>query len=393
MPGQIYLIQQDKTLEPLQERAYDSEDLLQSLLADYPSLLAGDQMNDEAPRRWVLVAREMGVPGEQGGSSQWSLDHLFLDQDGIPTLVEVKRGKDTRIRRQVIGQMVDYAANAVVYWPPETIRRQFEDTTRKSDGDPDVEIAQHIQASPDDSDAIEQFWRQVGTNLLAGRIRMVFVADEIPPELRRIVEFLNEQMSPAEVLAVEVKQYTGKGVKTLVPRVYGLTGEAEQRKSGGQLREARQWDEESFFREMAQKQGKAQTDVARQILNWITQKGLGVRWGKGGHTGSFYAVLAHNGTDYNPFGIRIVKQAYVEIGFGSYQRTPGPTSKPPLLDADAREELRQKLNRIPGVSIPVSSLDKWPTIPLATLAKAGALRLFFEAFDWMIQLQGLQERP
>ena len=40
MPGQIYLIQQDKTLEPLQERAYDSEDLLQSLLADYPSSLS-----------------------------------------------------------------------------------------------------------------------------------------------------------------------------------------------------------------------------------------------------------------------------------------------------------------------------------------------------------------
>src|SRR5450759_2151279 len=318
MPGQIYLIQQDKTLEPLQERAYDSEDLLQSLLADYPSLLAGDQMNDKAPRRWVLVAREMGVPGEQGGSSQWSLDHLFLDQDGIPTLVEVKRGKDTRIRRQVIGQMVDYAANAVVYWPPETIRRQFEDTTRKSDGDPDVEIAQHIQASPDDSDAIEQFWRQVGTNLLAGRIRMVFVADEIPPELRRIVEFLNEQ-----------------------------------RKSGGQLREARQWDEESFFREMAQKQGKAQTDVARQILNWITQKGLGVRWGKGGHTGSFYAVLAHNGTDYNPFGIRIVKQAYVEIGFGSYQATAGRTSGPPSRAADACEEGRQEFRRVLGVSFPV----------------------------------------
>jgi len=32
-------------------------------------------------------------------------------------------------------------------------------------------------------------------------IRMLFVADRIPAELRRIVEFLNEQMDPAEVLA------------------------------------------------------------------------------------------------------------------------------------------------------------------------------------------------
>jgi hypothetical protein len=59
---------------------------------------------------------------------------------------------------------------------------------------------------------------------------MVFVADIIPKELRRIVEFLNSQMSSAEVLAVEIRQYVGQGLKTLVPRVIGLTAEAEARK-------------------------------------------------------------------------------------------------------------------------------------------------------------------
>ena len=45
----------------------------------------------------------------------------------------------------------------------------------------------------------------------------MFVADEIPVELRRIVEFMNGQMDPAEVLAVEIKQYVGGNLKTLVP--------------------------------------------------------------------------------------------------------------------------------------------------------------------------------
>jgi hypothetical protein len=31
-----------------------------------------------------------------------------LDQDAVPTLVEVKRSSDTRIRREVMGQMSDY---------------------------------------------------------------------------------------------------------------------------------------------------------------------------------------------------------------------------------------------------------------------------------------------
>jgi hypothetical protein len=39
----------------------------------------------------------------------------------VPTLVEVKRSDDTRIRREVVGQMLDYAANGVVYWPGEVL--------------------------------------------------------------------------------------------------------------------------------------------------------------------------------------------------------------------------------------------------------------------------------
>src|SRR5262249_47674536 len=36
----------------------------------------------------------MGVPSEEEGGGRWALDHLFLDQDAVPTLVEVKRGGD-----------------------------------------------------------------------------------------------------------------------------------------------------------------------------------------------------------------------------------------------------------------------------------------------------------
>jgi hypothetical protein len=82
-------------------------------------LLAGNQIDIEKPRKWLLVSREAALPSEENGSDRWSVDHLFLDQDAVPTLVEVKRSSDTRIRREVVGQMLDYAANAVVYWPVE----------------------------------------------------------------------------------------------------------------------------------------------------------------------------------------------------------------------------------------------------------------------------------
>ena len=129
MRGKIYLLHETgdtPSLQAVSEQGYVNEDLLQTLLARYPDLLAGEQMDEVSPRRWLLVAREVGVPGEEAGPARWSLDHLFLDQDGVHTLVEVKRSSDSRIRREVVGQLLDYAANAVVYWPVESLRSLFE---------------------------------------------------------------------------------------------------------------------------------------------------------------------------------------------------------------------------------------------------------------------------
>jgi len=116
MSSGMFLIQADGQLVEMSEQPYHSEDLLQELLAKYPNLMAGDQIDDTNPRRWLLISREAALPSEENGANRWSVDHLFLDQDAIPTIVEVKKSSNTDVRRKVVGQMLDYAANAVVYW-------------------------------------------------------------------------------------------------------------------------------------------------------------------------------------------------------------------------------------------------------------------------------------
>jgi hypothetical protein len=157
LAGRIYLLNGESKLIAMEESAYDSESLLQKLLADHPDLLAGEQINAEEPRRWLLVTREMTVPGEQCGAGRWSLDHRFLDQDAIPTLVEVKRSSDSRIRREVIGQMLDYAANAVAYWPVEEIKAKFESRCKNDGDDPDAELVELLGESRD----VATFWQSV----------------------------------------------------------------------------------------------------------------------------------------------------------------------------------------------------------------------------------------
>ena len=67
MNAGIFLIQSDGELVPLTAKAYGAEVLLQELLAKHPDLLAGGQINSEAPRRWLFISREVGVPAEEGG--------------------------------------------------------------------------------------------------------------------------------------------------------------------------------------------------------------------------------------------------------------------------------------------------------------------------------------
>ena len=95
----------------VKEAPYPKEEVLQRQVSQFADkLIPGDQLAPSNPRRWLLISDEAGVPDSDQGSARWSVDHLFLDQDGIPTLVEVKRSSDTRIRREVVGQMFDYAA-------------------------------------------------------------------------------------------------------------------------------------------------------------------------------------------------------------------------------------------------------------------------------------------
>ena len=62
MGDQIYLVTEGgDELRPMEDQPYSSEDRLQNLLENYPDLLAGDQVDPDDPRRWLLVKREAPV--------------------------------------------------------------------------------------------------------------------------------------------------------------------------------------------------------------------------------------------------------------------------------------------------------------------------------------------
>ena len=80
LSSQIFVLQKDHNLVEMTEAEYDSEKLLQALLAKFPQLLSGEQIAPDCPRRWLLVSREQGVPDEEEDAvpDPWLLTALIL---------------------------------------------------------------------------------------------------------------------------------------------------------------------------------------------------------------------------------------------------------------------------------------------------------------------------
>jgi hypothetical protein len=317
MSGAIYVIQDGKRLIKMELQDYAREEDFQQLLQDFPDLLAGEQIDAASPRRWLLVGREVTIPSEMDGSGRWSLDHLFLDQDAIPTLVEVKRKSDTRLRREVVGQMLDYAANAVAYLPGNAMRDLFSITCEAGGVDPLDELDDFLG---EDDEEHDRFWEAAKLNLQQGRVRLVFVADRIPTELQRIVEFLNERMNPTEVLAVEIRRYTGENLSTHIPRVIGQTGEAKlnkrprtQASEGG----GRKWTEANFFEEIKKRVGEQQCRAVASVYEFAKSYSAQFDWGRGTEP-SFNPRFSHLSRKISPFTIRSDGMLWIKFTWFSH---------------------------------------------------------------------------
>lgn len=358
----MFSIQPNGTLVELQEKPYENEDIFQEMLAQHPNLIPGNQINSVNPVRLMLLTREAGIGDSEDSATRWNVDHLYVDQDAILTLVEVKRSSDTRIRREVVGQVLEYAANAVAFWTVERLQEVFSANCTREGKQPDEEV-RHLMGE-EEANAVH-FWQRVETNLKAGKIRLLFVADVISNELCRIIEFLNANMPSVEVLGVECKQFVGDNVQTLVSRVLGQIAIKENKKNGGYV--SRDWDEGSFFTALQETNPQA-VIVARKIYEWIKRSELAIQWGKGSIYGAFYPVTGMS-SKKDMFAVR--SDGKIELLLDNLN--------PPYHEAQQREAMVAHIN----ATNPLLNLRSsgYPSFSLLLLADDQALNAFLSVYE------------
>lgn len=273
MDRKLYILSDEYAIDAVEEK-FASESMLQRIIEINPNILSRSW--DGVEHDLYLIQREMSAQVVEDEGNSFSLDHLLVDDEGVPVLVEVKRSCDTRTRREVVAQMLDYACRASS-WNVDDLSSAF------FQSNPEV---------PQDRFS-EEFWDKFSANLQSGHFRLVFVADVIPDTLRVLIEFLDKSMSDIEVYGVEIRQFKSEGTTLLTKAIIG-NSLLEKRMTRRRIAPRRPWDVQEFLDELQVRGLSACVSIAREIIEYSSD--LGIVW-VGGNGSQYPALFARLGKE------------------------------------------------------------------------------------------------
>ncbi len=197
------------------------ESRLRDMLLANPAILPVDEI-DPAVGPLIAIARELNVPGVG------RIDALFADAAGHLVVVECKLWRNPQARREVVGQILDYA-RALARFTYEDLQREVSIVTgRKGNA-----LFQLVAAGTELDEA--RFVDRVSRNLAAGKFLLMVVGDGIGEGTQRIGEYLQDQPGLAfDFALVEVAEYrfmdplTGAERLIMQPRVLAKTAVIER---------------------------------------------------------------------------------------------------------------------------------------------------------------------
>jgi hypothetical protein len=190
-----------KLLAPV---GFPTEQELHSLVEDAPHVLPLS-----GSPRLVVVGREVALGGG-------SADLVAMKPTGRLVVIEAKLRRNPEARRAVVAQILAYAAH-LYGLNRETVEREILGDHLRTRGYTSLADA----VAHDNENGLfdpEGFGDALSAGLEKGRFRLILVLDDAPPDLARLVGYL-EAMTPELVIdLVTVAQYTIGDSRVLVPQ-------------------------------------------------------------------------------------------------------------------------------------------------------------------------------
>ena len=207
------------SLEPVSMRPiggtseYD-EAWVQNLIFANPSALP---LAEIAPAFGPLIP----ICTELDTSSAGYADGFFISSLGMPTLVECKLWRNPQARREVVGQIIDYA-KVLQSWTYVDLQRQVARARRERG----FNLAHHVGTKSNDPDFSEAaFCDAVSRNLKRGHILLLIVGDGIREGVEAIADYIQDTAALHFVLGlVEVAVFRlPEGGLIVQPRILAKT--------------------------------------------------------------------------------------------------------------------------------------------------------------------------
>jgi len=273
---------------PFSSRDYQ-EDWLQSLIHNSPSLLPVSEIE---PAFGPLVSIGREIPTSVG-----FIDNLLMSPQGYLTIVETKLWRNPEARREVVGQIIDYAKE-ISHWTFDELDqkvRTYNKTARKSAlGVIDTLRTLEDIREEDESKIIDAITR----HLQRGRFLLLVVGDGIRESVEAMADFLGQTPQLHFTLAlVELQIYRMGQDRIVIPQVVMRTREVVRaiiQIEGGTVQQIkveldndpaattrksrRTLSEQDFFEELSQHAQKDEVEFATQIMHDFQDIGCEIQW-------------------------------------------------------------------------------------------------------------------
>ena len=349
-------------VQEMHEHPYKEEKNLQQIIADNPSLISRAWNGKD--HELYLVCQEQKAQAPEDDTNSFSLDILLIDDEGVPILVEVKRSTDTRIRREVVAQMLDYACR-VSSWNVEDLKELF--FLNNSD----------IPVNIDD-----EFWEKVAANIRSGHLRLAFVADEIPDTLRILIEFLDWQMKNIDVYGAEIKQFKSENKTLLSSNIVGNSIDDPRKTASSLKAPPRSWTKNEFMDLIDQRGLSNLKGLVCRIMDSFELK-EGAEWTSG--TGSKYPAFHAKIQGLRIFDIEVASRKET----GNYCAVFFDTSTlPTILESTwSAEYIKEKMLSFPSCKWAKEKhyvwgdTKKWLYIDLRSLRNEQDVSVFMTALE------------
>jgi hypothetical protein len=344
-----------RSFKSISKQSYRNEEIggfgeksLQDLLIDFPELIPSDCINPEELPIFVVIRNEAGV-------TAGSMDILLLDQYAVPTVVETKLIDNREIRRSVLAQGIEYLSHLQNEWSGDRFLEEAKEYWAKKEKAFE-QLVQEKWGKEFDS----LYLSQLQSNIDTANMRLIIAADSIPSELRRMIEFLNNN-SKFEILGLEVALYSDEKDpenKYLIPTLLGASEQARGRKKISRS----QWSKARFFEAVEESLSPEVIEKINDLyafVNKLTDEKI--YWGTGKEVGSFTGKLDIDNHLYSILSVYTDGNISINIGWNHKRLTE--TNK------DISEKFRLEVNRIAKKSITKNSWENgWPKITLKSLS-------------------------